>query len=387
MTRADSWIATGGPADTQVSAIGVASDGNLFVGTPLDGVFRSTDNGGSWTPVNKGLSRLDIHTLSINDNDHLYVGTTSGFVYFSDNQGESWVITDSTGVSDIYAVGFTPAGQIFASGQGGVCRSTDSGSSWDELLGMPPVIIWSTVIVLDENMLIAGSLGMGVLLSTTAGTTWEHVYPGPPDNDIYSFFQDENGEIFAATGMGIYNSTDNGVTWGQLPNPVNSNISLLLVDQSDRLLAVTGEGVFVSDDRGENWVDATSGLGDLTVSSLALAGDGTIYAGTDGGVYVYQSVTSVDQPAAAPEEFSLQQNYPNPFNPTTAIRFQIADPGLVTLRIYDLLGQEIATLLNEELEPGVYTRNWDASGVTSGVYYYRLQAGNAVESRKMVLVR
>jgi hypothetical protein len=104
-------------------------------------------------------------------------------------------------------------------------------------------------------------------------------------------------------------------------------------------------------------------------------------------VYVYQSVTSVDQPAAAPEEFSLQQNYPNPFNPTTAIRFQIADPGLVTLRIYDLLGQEIATLLNEELEPGVYTRNWDASGVTSGVYYYRLQAGNAVESRKMVLVR
>jgi hypothetical protein len=96
-----------------------------------------------------------------------------------------------------------------------------------------------------------------------------------------------------------------------------------------------------------------------------------------------------------PIEYALAQNYPNPFNPSTAIRYQLPAVSFVTLKVYDNLGREVATLLNEVKQPGYYTVQWDASGVASGVYYYRLQtrptevgqARSFVETRKMAIVK
>ncbi len=90
-----------------------------------------------------------------------------------------------------------------------------------------------------------------------------------------------------------------------------------------------------------------------------------------------------------PTEFSLSQNYPNPFNPSTEFTFQISpqSAGLVTLKIYNTLGEEVATLVNEHLDAGTYTRHWDATGKSSGVYYYRLQSGMFSEEKKLLLVR
>jgi len=96
---------------------------------------------------------------------------------------------------------------------------------------------------------------------------------------------------------------------------------------------------------------------------------------------------SVAENPETPAEFKLYQNYPNPFNPTTDIRFEMGDVGFVTLRVYDLLGREVATLVNEKLSPGIYTRQWDATAFPSGVYYYRLSTGNDVQTRKLVLLR
>jgi len=106
-------------------------------------------------------------------------------------------------------------------------------------------------------------------------------------------------------------------------------------------------------------------------------------------------LTSVEQYSpAVPEQFSLGQNYPNPFNPLTQIRFSIpAGKGgssgdrLVTLKIYDLLGREAATLVHEELRPGTYAISWDAGGQSSGVYYYRLQTENSSDIKKMMLLK
>ncbi|MBI1805182.1 MAG: T9SS type A sorting domain-containing protein [Ignavibacteriae bacterium] len=88
-----------------------------------------------------------------------------------------------------------------------------------------------------------------------------------------------------------------------------------------------------------------------------------------------------------PKDYALIQNYPNPFNPTTNFRFSILDFGMVTLRVYDMLGREIATLVNEAKEPGEYTISWDATGMPSGVYYYKLQAGSFHDTKAMLLIR
>jgi hypothetical protein len=102
----------------------------------------------------------------------------------------------------------------------------------------------------------------------------------------------------------------------------------------------------------------------------------------------------VEEKKVAPSEFVLLQNYPNPFNPTTEIRYQIpevrgkqSEVSRVTLRVFDILGREVATLVDEVQEAGFKSVQWNASGVASGVYFYRLQAGGFAETRKLVVLR
>ncbi len=107
-------------------------------------------------------------------------------------------------------------------------------------------------------------------------------------------------------------------------------------------------------------------------------------------IFTYRNgITDVAIPNEnTPASFEIKQNYPNPFNPTTNFEFQIANRGFVTLKVFNVLGEEIATILSEELQPGQYARSWDAStvagGLSSGVYYYRLTTQNSVETKKMI---
>lgn len=118
-------------------------------------------------------------------------------------------------------------------------------------------------------------------------------------------------------------------------------------------------------------------------TGTGVGGNGTILRTTNGGV------TFVDQPrnAEVPSEFVLKQNYPNPFNPNTTIRYQLPMQSHVKLSVFDMLGRGVVTLANEEKSPGTYTVKWDASGVASGVYFYRLQAGQFSSVQKMLLMR
>lgn len=99
--------------------------------------------------------------------------------------------------------------------------------------------------------------------------------------------------------------------------------------------------------------------------------------------------TGVDKhtPTALPASFQLLQNYPNPFNPTTAISFQLTANGFVSLKVFDLLGREVSSLAEKEMEPGMHTVSWDATGFSSGVYFYRMRSGSFTQTRKLMLMR
>jgi hypothetical protein len=105
------------------------------------------------------------------------------------------------------------------------------------------------------------------------------------------------------------------------------------------------------------------------------------------GVIIVQNPVSVDDGELVADKLELMQNYPNPFNPSTNIGFRISDREFVSLKVYNILGDEIATLVNEEKEQGVYDVTFDAAGLASGMYLYKLQAGSFVETRKMILLR
>lgn len=101
------------------------------------------------------------------------------------------------------------------------------------------------------------------------------------------------------------------------------------------------------------------------------------------------NVTGIDEELVGlrPESFMLYSNYPNPFNPTTKIRYAIANTAFTSLKVYSLLGEEVESLINEEKTPGVYEVNFDAANLTSGTYLYKLQAGNFIETKKMIVLK
>jgi hypothetical protein len=102
---------------------------------------------------------------------------------------------------------------------------------------------------------------------------------------------------------------------------------------------------------------------------------------------IAEGVSSDEQPTALPKAYALQQNYPNPFNPATEIAFALPKAGLVTLKIYDLLGRQVTTLVNRSMQAGDHRISFDASSLASGIYFYRLESGGFSATRKMVLLK
>jgi hypothetical protein len=127
------------------------------------------------------------------------------------------------------------------------------------------------------------------------------------------------------------------------------------------------------------------------VTSLVVSG-GYLIAGTDGsGIWRHPlsglTTSAALQLADLPNYFALKQNYPNPFNPTTNISFTLPSRSLVSLKVFDILGREVAILASEELPSGTHTHQWNAAGLPSGFYFYRIQSGGFVETKKLVLLR
>ncbi|MEB2296104.1 MAG: T9SS type A sorting domain-containing protein [Ignavibacteria bacterium] len=127
-------------------------------------------------------------------------------------------------------------------------------------------------------------------------------------------------------------------------------------------------------------IDTSTGLG-------TLLGD-TGFQDVRALAYTVNNPTSVDDNNnSLPESFYLAQNYPNPFNPSTKISFRIAEPGIVSLKVFDILGNEVMSLVDEQKPAGLYEVKFDASSLTSGVYFYQLKSGNLVQTKKMVLLK
>ena len=125
----------------------------------------------------------------------------------------------------------------------------------------------------------------------------------------------------------------------------------------------------------------------VIAGDTTLPNNGTIGIQRKSTTWTAPFSTDVQIAGNVPEEFTLQQNYPNPFNPSTTITYQVARAGLVSLRVYNLLGQEVTTLVNEAKTPGTYRITWNAEGVPSGAYFYKMDGGSFTATKRMVLLK
>jgi hypothetical protein len=258
----------------------------------------------------------------------------------------------------------------------------------------------------NETSLFAGTDG-GVFLSTDNGGSWVAVNTGLTNPNVRTIAVSPSvgggTNVIAGTwGGGVFLSTDNGTNWAVINTGLTNTDVFALAVSSDaasgtNLFAGTlGGGVFLSTNTGTAWTAVNTNLADLYVQALAVSQNGAatanLFAGTASqGVWrrpLSEMVTSATTYSTdLPAQVSLEQNYPNPFNPATTISFRLPSTSFVSLAVFDALGKQVRVLLAKELPAGTYASHWDATGLASGLYFYRLQAGSTIETKKLVLLK
>jgi len=197
--------------------------------------------------------------------------------------------------------------------------------------------------------------------------------------------------VFAGTyGGGLFKSVDNGATWTNVTTLNVQYVYSLFVDANgDVFVSSLTNGVFESTDNGTTWT--ALGMDGANVCSVtANSTSNIIIAGTkDGKVFKISGTqaTAVNKIDELPVDFKLSQNYPNPFNPTTTIEFALPKAGKYALKIYNVIGQEVASLIDNELSAGYQKVTFNASRMASGIYIYRLSGNNVNMSKKMMLIK
>jgi hypothetical protein len=227
----------------------------------------------------------------------------------------------------------------------------------------------------------------GVWISTNMGQNW--FQSSLNNRNVISLVLNDTN-IFAGTDFynGVYRSSNNGLNWVQT-SLSNQWVRSLAITGTNVFAGTDGNGVFITTNYGQNWIQKNEGLGNLYIYALTIE-NGYVFAGTFGGSVWRRSLTELIgiKPISSeiPNEFYLYQNYPNPFNPATTIKYDLPKSGDVSIKVYDLLGKEIYSM-NEFKLAGTYSFRFDGTNHASGVYFYKIEAGSYVDTKKMVLLK
>ena len=381
-------------------------------------ILKTTDSGDSWNAQTSGTTLPLNDVQIINEQNGWIVGGLLDFgceniVLYTTNGGEEWIqqivgdslclnaicfITDSIGwvVGGSYdpEIGFIPI----------ILKTTNGGNNWI-CQSAPTEWPLNDVYFIDANIgFIAGGMGhaglatTGVILKTTnGGDTW--IEQTAPDEIAWygiSFSDAQNGIVVGgrAAALGyfgeIFRTADGGTNWLLALEIEYSRFHGVTVIDSNHVWAV-GTPILFSSDKGINWTNQGAFpnylLNDVcfvnSSTGWVVGSGGIILHTTNGGVsFVEEEV--IDE---MPTEFLLSQNYPNPFNPSTKIKYSLPQSSRVHIKIFDVLGTEIETLVNEEKQVGTYELMWNAANLPSGVYFYQLIAGDFVQKKKMILIK
>ncbi len=383
---------------------------DIFTGTANNGIFRSTDNGVSWEAVNKGIINPHISSLVKNGSNlfasALYSNGEEGNIYSSTDNGTNWFAHNTNLPINQNVWSLTTNGNYIFAGvagtvpAGGVFRSSVNAIDWTYVSQSLTSTNGSvhTLVLKDEN-LFAGTDG-GFWFSSDYGSNWNRLnYLNKPIVwDIRAFGVIDSNLYVGTFGDGIFLTSDNGKSWSQINNGLSNRHVYSFAFSGSNIFAGTAGGVFLSTDNRGNWTDVSDGLPggqNKYIGALAIK-DNELLSGNFTGLLggsvwkrsLSEMITDVERTDnKLPDNFVLNQNYPNPFNPSTTISFSLPTTTYVTLKVFDVIGREVSILVSKELTAGFHSENWNASNLSSGVYFYQLKAGNFIETKKLILMR
>ena len=372
-------------------------------------VHKTIDGGNTWKLIYQ-FDSIPIRCIGFADENNGWIGSIGRF----GNQVADYLFRtipspEPAGLCGIYVV---DKSTIFACGRYSdsptIIRSTDGGNSWtsQDLSNVANGLVDIFFFNPDTGFAV-GSVGeppqrSGLILRTVnGGDTW-FTARTLPVNGIscwkISFPSRNVGYVsYQMIDKDVYylKTVDGGVSWTQNHFATAGNFSAQGIGFVTENLGWMGSWPGADMDERTSYETRNGGRtwtkvdhAGINVNRIRIVNDNLAYAiGTNVYRISQGNVTEVEQLKELVEEYKLKQNYPNPFNPATKINYEVSKTEFVTIRVYDSIGKEVATLVNDVHMPGSYTYEFDASFFSSGVYYYTFTAGDFTETKKMLLVK
>jgi len=366
-------------------------------------VYRTTNRGMNWSAISSGGA---FYFTSVQFIDSLtgYAGGGAYFVmpenmvgkclYKTTNGGANWnsafsfVVNGSVSIDikDIYFINAQTGWTCALDGTIG--KTTNGGVNYVQYSTATAFAKYSIYFINDQTGWTCGA-GGNTAKSTNGGINWTTIQMTSSVmlNSIY--FADANTGYVCGNGGFIYKTTNGGANWIMKPSISTANMNSVYFYNAEKGWVAGVNVVLGTTNGGNSWTQQFASAANLNSVHFCDSLNGWVC----GGNKVFGSVTGgwtgvLPQGMNIPYESRLYQNYPNPFNPVTNFKYQIANNKFVTLKVFDILGKEVATPVNEKQQPGTYEVKFDGGNMPSGVYYYVLYAdGVRVETRKMALIK
>lgn len=394
-----------------------------------DSVILKTTNGGlNWLQqiIPRHISRINsirfLNSMTgwAGGGHYIYYGGSNyvdySFLCKTTNGGNNWIqVIDSQGpyinsirILDSNTIFLTKGSSSGGSYYGAILKSTNAGLNFTSLqVPIPSSSFYVPFFLNSQTAWVPCYYCTNyvtnyfyIIKTTNGGINWSAIYADSNGmgNTCINFFDNNNG-YFSNTQF--YKSSNGGFNWNSSPlsgltNFLCSNFSNAQTGWACGNTSSAGDTAWVykTTNSGTNWLKSVN-LGKILSANIFFLNStkgwivtgpnnsaGKIFRTTTGGT---QKV--IENSNLVPDNFSLSQNYPNPFNPATNIKYDLPKNGFVTVKIFDILGKEIETLVNEKQTPGTYEVNWNASRYPSGVYFYRLVTDGFTDTKKMILLK
>jgi photosystem II stability/assembly factor-like uncharacterized protein len=369
----------------------------------------STNNGLVWvqrTTGDGGYTVIDAENPS-----YVYGQYVNGSIQRSANSGASFTnITPASSTGGLFYNPYEMApgnSQFIVFGRADVwvtstARTATTSSGWTQIATTTQIGGSISGIGIgngtNPQRIYIGTTNGRVLWTSNGGTNWT-LETGFAYVSDFAVDKTDDRICYASCGgtsasQKVFKTTDGGDTWTHigagLPNAAAN--SIILRNTAPRALFVgTDLGVYMSYNEGASWSLFNTGMPTVEVFDLKYRETNKILLAATHGRGCFKidltSFTGIQNQNLTAESFGLSQNYPNPFNPSTKIKYSIPSAAYVTLKVYDILGHEVETIISGNQTRGVYDVQWDAGKFSSGVYIYKLTAGNYTESKTMLLVK
>ena len=434
-----SWARKSIPSDLLFRAVTMRPSGIGWAVGQAGIIYRTTDGGASWTERSSVSTYSPINDLQFVTADVGFAVDNKGAVLKTSDGGTHWAAID-TAANSLSMIHFTSSLKGARVDRNGVVDTTiDGGVTWHTKSTIPSTVATPLFLVgqfvTDSLWFVVGATGTAAR-TTNGGATWEKPNTRTTAYCYGLFFQNALRGWMTGASSTLRKTTDGGVNWDTVTTGLSGTLyNVYFVDDSVGWVAGGNGALIKTTDGGTTWANQTTGLTNGTIQSMrffdrlngyigpTVTTFGSLLRTTNGGVtwtaenigttFVINCMRFTDadhgwlagnsggilrKNAGAtavalrdiplkPGRIRLEQNFPNPFNPSTRIVFHLAATGHVRMAIYDVLGREVAVLLNEVVDAGRYERTFDATGLASGVYLCRVTAGADGDVRKMLLVR